>query len=212
MSSANGESKDLALVADELTAVQYSHYEQYGPWGSYGNSVGRSAILMLKELMEPKSARLQGREPAAWDRSDKSALVRLKDLDFTIELIEPAPDPVVDGGEISALFQTFGRLHAALPFAEAEREWLLRKSEDEWPDGIIGEAAEIMSGGIRRVVQGRELVRRWWAWRRETDEFTGQGSLDEARQTLGVLADTLVIEPNWPREYPDIRARLQDHE
>jgi hypothetical protein len=202
-------SKDLALVADELTPAQYANYEQHGPWGSFGSALGRSVILVLRELMDPKSAGPQSREPATWDRSDKSALVRLKDLEGNIGFIEPAPDPVISGTDIYNLFQEFGRLHTALPFSEAERAWLLGKDEQDLPDGIIGDSAEIMSGGILRVVQGRELVRRWWAWRREADEFAGQGSLDEARQALGVLANTLVIEPNWPLEYPDIRARLQ---
>jgi hypothetical protein len=205
------EGKELALVADELTPAEYAHYEEYGPYGHWGNSVGHSAILVLEQLLEPKvEARLPGSEPVMWERSDKSALVRLKDLDWSIELIEPAPDPVVDGHDIRELFKTFGRLHAALPFSEAERAWLLAKDEQNWSEGLIGEAAEIMSAGVRRVVQGRDLVRRWWAWRRDTDEFAGQGGLDEARQALGIIADTLVIEAQWPRNYPDIRARLQE--
>jgi hypothetical protein len=210
MGSPGGESKDLAFVADGLTSAQYAEYEEYGPWGSFGSALGESAIFMLQELVEPKiESRLQGGEPVKWDRSDRKAFAMLNDLEGNIGFIEPAPDPVVSGNDIYRLFQEFGRLHAALPFSEAERVWLLRKSSDEWPDGLIGEAAEIMSNGVRQVVRGRELVRRWWAWRRETDEFVGQGSLDEARQALGVLAETLVIESKRP-EYPDIRARLQD--
>jgi hypothetical protein len=210
MGSPSGESKDLALVADGLTPIQYAHYEEYGPWGSFGSALGRSAIFMLQELVEPKvESRTQGGEPVKWDRSDRKAFAMLNDLEGNIGFIEPAPDPAVSGGDIYDLFQEFSRLHAALPFSEAERVWLLKKSSDEWPDGIIGEAGEIMSSGVRRVVQGREMVRRWWAWRREADEFVGQGSLDEARQALGAIADTLVIESNWPPEYPDIRARLQ---
>lgn len=183
-------------------------YERYGPFGYHGNDVGTFAISMLEELLESKQVtRPRNSAAVAWDKGDRRAFNSFQELDTGIKFIEPARE--VDGSDLGDLHRTFGRLHAALPFTEPERAWLWGANGRDAPEGLVGEAAEIMAGGVLRVVQGRDLVRRWWAWRRETDEFAGQGSLDEARQTLGMLAETLVTEPNWPREYPDIRARLQ---
>jgi hypothetical protein len=86
------------------------------------------------------------------------------------------------------------RFHVALPYDEAEREWLLqdpsaRVDQSDWLDRVRGQELHVVAKGLQTVVYGRDLVRRWWAWRRQTDEFAGQRSLYLASDALwGVVA------------------------
>ena len=45
--------------------------------------------------------------------------------------------------------------------------------------------------GVRRVVSGRDLMRRWIAWRREAGEYEGQGSHDQARDALRTMQELM---------------------
>lgn len=198
-------------------------YVEYGPYGFNGNDVGRRAIGVLAGLSESIPRTLwRDDKLIVWSSDDFWTFENMWELETGIKFIEPAPDPEVDGGEIADLWRAFGRLHVALPLSEAERLWLFdpllgkkAKKERCWdihePETLVGVAEEVTSGGVKQVIQGREVVRRLAAWRRETDEFAQQGTLDEAREALGTIATTLVIEPNWPREHEDIRAMLLAH-
>ena len=101
------------------------------------------------------------------------------------------------------------RLHGAMPFDEVERDWLFEAhDETQGPNSITlirRREATIVSGGLRRVVQGRDLIRRWWSWRRETDEFSGQGSLDQARDALRDLVVAHCDDPELPESYLALR-------
>jgi hypothetical protein len=83
--------------------------------------------------------------------------------------------------------------HEALPFSEGERRWLSQVCNDT-PEVPVAEEmfrleeAEVITAGVRRTVKGGDLTRRWWSWRRQTDEFIGQGSLDAARLGLDSIA------------------------
>lgn len=76
--------------------------------------------------------------------------------------------------------------------AKPERVWLHQASLDPAgrPDpsrlySIRRREAAIISAGVRRVIYGRELLGRWWwSWRREADGFSGQETLDIARDAL----------------------------
>jgi hypothetical protein len=182
---------------------------EYGRFGYHGNQVGRAALWMLGDLLKEKPNASDTSDEVTWDKSDLSAFHMLQELDTGIKFIEPGPR--VEGSDIGDLHRVFARLHASLPFSEPEREWLWsrqHKPGQEIPHGLIGETAEIVSAGVLHVLQGRDLVRRWWAWRRERDEFAGQASLDEARQALATLTETLVIESNLPSEWQEIRAQM----
>jgi hypothetical protein len=78
----------------------------------------------------------------------------------------------------------------ALPFDEAERRWLSQTylETPEGPNRISElralEPNEIASRGLWRVVESRELLRRWWAWRRDYGEFEKKGTLVAAREAL----------------------------
>ena len=101
------------------------------------------------------------------------------------------------------------RLHGAMPFDEVERSWLLGTYDEAYGPNSIAiirrREDTIVSGGLRRVVQGRDLMRRWWSWRREADEFSGQGSLDQARDTLADLVETYAADQALPERYLALR-------
>jgi hypothetical protein len=67
-----------------------------------------------------------------------------------------------------------------------------------------------MSAGIRRVIHGRDLLQRWWSWRRETGEYAGQGSLDQARDALEGVIELIAPELGLPETYVALRATGDD--
>lgn len=81
-------------------------------------------------------------------------------------------------------------VHVALPYGEAEREWLIenlslgpRRSAGGLEDQL-GYTAEIVSAGVRTTIVAHELISRWMVWRSQSDQFSGQGTLDRARNSL----------------------------
>jgi Arc/MetJ-type ribon-helix-helix transcriptional regulator len=167
-----------------------SQYERFGPFGAHGSVTAEDALDLLEELLADSSGAASGR--SVWDRHDRRAFGSLCELYANWRFIEPAPD--VDGAEIGELHRSLTDLSLAVPFSEAERTWLFSRylQGEQVPDGLYGSTAEVMSAGVRRVIQGRDLARRWWAWRRDEDEFAGQGGLDQARHVLGAIAIQLV--------------------
>jgi len=111
---------------------------------------------------------------------------------------------VGDGATLSDLLHTF---HTALPYSEAEWHWLHR-AYYELPVGsgrwniIRRQEIQLVSSGLRQVVYGRDLLRRWWAWRRETDEFRGQGTLDVARGALSAMVENFHPDPKVQEDRP----------
>lgn len=109
------------------------------------------------------------------------------------------------GGKLSA--------HAALPFNEAERGIVCSAyradsgeagAYREIPSQIRQQEFEIVSAGLGSVVRGRDLMRRWWAWRREADDFDGQDSLSRAKtaliQLVGLFVSPECMPPHISRD------------
>jgi hypothetical protein len=208
MSTAHGGEGQRDPDEPELAA----EYQQWGLYGYLGHDTGEYALRVLDALLEPVPLERPRSQPFTWEECDKDAMNFLQQFDTGIWLLGPAPDPYLDGGDQADFYRAIGRFHAALPFGEPERHWLF-KNMDLKEETHLGKAEEIMSGGLLRVVQGRDLVRRWWAWRRETDEFAGQGSLNAARAELIEIADTLILETNRDTlaadvDYDQIRNKL----
>lgn len=191
-------------------------YEKYGPFGDWGDHVGQCSIIVLDALLEevPTDVRVDGKLTVL-SKNDSRVFEELVDLEGGIECIRP--DSSVEASTARDLHRAFRRFHTSLPLSEAERHWWLHGASDRQtsrvdpcqPDSLLGVAEEVTSGGLRQVIQGRELVRRMGAWRRQTDEFAGQGTLEEARQALGDIATTLVTEANWPSEHEALRQQLR---
>lgn len=88
--------------------------------------------------------------------------------------------------------------NAALPLHEAERRWVLSVAAHTEMDPDIGgyfpvegayeplldTEARIVSGGLRQVVRGRELVQRWVSWRRSIGQFAPQSDLDQSSYSI----------------------------
>lgn len=149
-----------------------------------------------------------------WTAADSEALDALQEIDILEPLlVPPATTPMENRQAFKLGMATF---YAALPFTESERRWLLVDPElMPPPDAIpVNEAyvtfirqteGEIMSAGIVRVVQGRDLLQRWWSWRREIGEYAGQGSLDRARDALKNTIGLLTPELGLPEAYAALR-------
>jgi len=131
-------------------------------------------------------------DSAAMPMEDNKALGHWLAMESIVPIID-APEEL--GGDLyKRAYDALLRFHVALPFSEAEREWLskisARRASDEssqpgdLPRVIERQESRVMMAGIQRVISGRDLMRRWVAWRRETDEYAGQGSLAQARDAL----------------------------
>lgn len=141
-----------------------------------------------------------------WTPDDEQTLDYFLMLEKSLPAMRASPE--FDSDSRNQLNLHFRRLvadyHAALPFNDSERRWLVKteyppKSEDEGeipaPRGIpriYYAEGDIMAAGIRQVVRGRDLIDRWRRWRCGLDEFEGQGSMAAACETLtglGVLLE-----------------------
>lgn len=204
------------MSAEGINSSTGDQYGQYGPFGDWGDHVGRCSIIALAGLSEsiPDTANVDKGLVVLGSR-DFDIFEALADLESGIRFIQP--HPTVNHAGVQALHRMFRHFHTALPLSEAERYWLFdpvvqseRPSTVDvyQPETLVGVAEEVTSAGVKQVIHGREIVRRLAAWRRQMDEYAGQGTLDEAREALGTIATTLVIDANWPREHLDLRAIL----
>ncbi len=98
--------------------------------------------------------------------------------------------------------------HVALPFSEAEREWMAENMDFQTSHygeiaDQLGHEARIVSAGVHKVVAVHELIHRWLVWRQEADEFSGQGTLDQARSALAYLIRNVTPDTPLPQAYID---------
>jgi hypothetical protein len=118
------------------------------------------------------------------------------ELEHLIPLIDVPVE--LEGDVRQRAFDAFAKLHTALPFDEAERGWLVTAwrqegstTVEDLPGAIASQEAQIVSAGVERTVSGRDLMRRWMAWRRGEDEFQGQAGLNQAREALQRVEEML---------------------
>jgi hypothetical protein len=170
-------------------------------YGSDGDEVHSDATRLLNNLLAPKAALTFGRSGTPrWDAADGHGFGDYVALDSGVAFLEPGPE--VDGGDLGDLFRNFGQLNASLPFSEGERRWLIAAQRANWreryrertdfAEDILAVETTVISAGLQQVLYGRDLVRRWAAWRREEHEFKGQGSLENAQVLLGSIIRELV--------------------
>jgi hypothetical protein len=143
-----------------------------------------------------------------WVTSDKLAFHGWYSLE--VDLLDALAEPGLDRTQVYDILNQVTDFRQTLPFDNGEASWLFNAYA---PIFFRGDAIsvirqrkpeEIVSCGLRRVVDGRELLRRWWAWRRETDEYRGQGTIDLARAALRALAAKLSpdLDVSTPFERP----------
>jgi hypothetical protein len=190
-------------------------YGRHGPYGSIGDGTGVDALQLLDNLLAPKTPMpFEPGEAPRWDEADWSGFDHLYALQGGMDCIDPSWN--VDGLSTGELIRPWQHLTTALPFSEAERFWMIDASREHWrkhrtPDlsnEIVTVETTVMSAGLRQVLRGRDLVRRWASWRREADEFAAQGSLTTAIFLLDHMAYELVPDefskPAFRDRYPNV--------
>lgn len=119
------------------------------------------------------------------------------------------------------LNRCLGLWHSALPFSEAERGLILdadrspeREAIEPGPEKVRGTARivrktelELIDSGVRKMVKGRELMRRWWLWRREMGDYADQGGLTQAKDALRDFVGLLIPAENMPGIYYDLQGQ-----
>jgi hypothetical protein len=182
-----------------------------GPWGKVDKEIaglGRELLDLLSQDLTSLQADVHG-----WTEPDSRALGITQEFDWLARLLVP-PEAVsaehrMENIELMAAFR------AALPFAEAERKWLLDDdcgnpgydiATPRWVEAVGHSEVSLVSAGVVHVVHGRDLLQRWWSWRRETGEYAGQGSLDQARFALEGIIGLMAPELGLPETYQVLRA------
>jgi hypothetical protein len=169
----------------ERSAIQSRFGE---PFGDVGIEIMHYADELVSSLSgEPASLDESGAMPTA----DCTALANWLTLEHLVPLVDVPVE--LEGDVRQRAHDALSALHTALPFSEAERGWLVRLYRHRSPTGEDLPAmiktcnSEVMDSGIKREIVGRDLMRRWIAWRREDAEYTDQHSVSEARNALEVV-------------------------
>ena len=175
-----------------------------------GWHIGRRALDVLIELDAPAPMPLSTER--RWYVSDHNALLAVTGFETRLKLKGLAREAPADvRTEISDALDSW---HAALPFSESEREIVRHAYEEgsqealayrEVPGALRRQEFNIVSAGVRRVVSGRDPMRRWWAWRRELDEYEGQDTLHQARAAVTAIAGRLIRPENMPDIFYDLQ-------
>ena len=140
--------------------------------------------------------------PRIYTSTDIHTLYRMADLERVVGkfLFEPEMPRQEQEEAIALLNTNLAKYHEALPFSGAERRWLAHQCANFLECPVAEEVfrsmqAELVIGGLWRVVQGGDLVRRWWSWRRQTDEYAHQDTVTVARTGLEAIARRFLPKP-----------------
>ncbi len=163
-----------------------------------------SALSAARQLLLYASVPSSGRR--TWLAGDTASLNSMFWMEYALP--EAIESPYLTPSYRAPLKELADTYHGALPYVEPERSWLVRSRDESWerqrndPDrrpgpmetvpGIKLAEGEIVSAGRVVRVTGRDLLRRWWSWRRGVDEFEGEGTLNLARETLVKIGELLV--------------------
>jgi hypothetical protein len=177
----------------------------------FDKEVGELAFECLDALCEDIDA-LEA-DDYGWTDADLSGVDKLYEVDHLGRLLVPPSTTPLDNRKRYA--ELMIELHAALPFSVAEREWFLRDRPQkarypslgapgtpEYIDLVRNSEVRLVSEGLYKVIRGRDLLNRWWAWRREVGEYgAGQGGLQQAREALKELTQLLRPDLGLPESY-----------
>src|ERR1700682_5309756 len=155
------------------------------PFQDYTQKLGQYGVGLLDYLCierpDADDPDWQQRDSLGWDQW-MSLEHTLQDLSLPAELDAER--------QLRPFHERVHRFHTALPYTEAERGWLMTANGctggtlEEMPGKLYDQEECIVAAGLLRVVNGRDLTRRWISWRRETDEYTGQDMVDYTRELL----------------------------
>ena len=177
----------------------------YSPYGPAGEELQLDAVRLLDNLLAPKAAMAFGPdETPRWTEDDLSALQYFYALDASVAHLDSPPSvegrgDYVDGVDVANLFRNFRELNASLPFSEGERHWLFPRIKalrardyGTFVARLATVETTVISAGVQQALVGWDVARRWPAWRREEQEFTDQGSLQNAQRLLSRIANHIV--------------------
>ncbi len=184
----------------ELVAAFY-------PYGLMGKRVGWTASSAAWSI-EPGKFQSPRDPRKRWREADYDSFSYVLDVESGSRRLRMSPDVPEDQRQAVAdkVAAPLAAFREALPYSEAERRWLVDTDDElrhrfpqfsDTPERVAVIRAsedEILSAGLLQVVSGRELIRLWWSWRRQTDEFTDQGSRDIAYGALRELGG--ILRPN----------------
>lgn len=145
-----------------------------------------------------------------WLPSDSATLHDISDFDRLTAEAVTEPDMTLERRrEVrQVLNDGLPLYYEALPFSTAERRWIGQvlgnssKPQERTRELLVGVEAEILDKGLRTTIKGSDVLRRWWSWRRQIDEFEGAGSFDAARCALEGIAATLMTKSIMPGGSP----------
>lgn len=188
---------------DSPTSNRHDH-----PYGDVGKQAGEYAHMLLEYLSQSVAGPPEYIDHG-WHCADGDALQSLGEFEYF--LVHTRATAEVSAEEMQKFDSKLAAFQTALPFTEAERYWLVKGKgrvavHYEHIEKSIGQhEEEVVSAGIRKVINGRDLMRRWLAWRRETDEYANQGTLDIAREALRGMVEMLNPGEELPVSYVLLR-------
>jgi hypothetical protein len=184
------------------------------PFHEYDKIVGELAVHSLDYL----SRDITGLEADGhgWTEIDYGALRNIYEADWLERLlVPPATTPLENRITFN---ERMASLRQALPFSETERQWLFddpdskRRKTDafyginpQYVEAVRRSEVQFVSAGLYRVVHGRDLMQRWWSWRRETGEYADGAGLNQARESLKGLIELIAPELGLPESYTALR-------
>lgn len=183
--------------------------ENYRSYGEAPDLLSLRAADLLDNLCEVPEWSEEKRWQ--WVQSDRLALHGWYSLE--LETLDAFTEPDLSRNQVGDILGLLSDFRVTLPFDEAEGNWLLDAYGDAFTEGQSAPVSHvrqhkpevIVSRGLRRVVDSRVLLRRWWSWRRDTDEFAGQSGVDFSREALRKMIDTLTPGRELPGNYKTLR-------
>ena len=170
---------------------------------------GRSKTILIEDITALRTTlrKPHGDVPVTseglptWAESDDKAFESYSTFTNSLRYV------VVPNDDTRELGDTVDRFHATVPFSQGERRWFhdvygeATKLECDapgfsLPEILAGVEATIISNGLHQMVRGRELMRRWAAWRRQTDEFADQGTLSQAQRYVNKIENLVMRDHN----------------
>jgi len=197
-------------MADELGPIDDHDYGEPDPlankhdnaYGDMGYYAGQTAHRLLEALSKPLLKTEYDRQHG-WYWAEDDALALVSELEMSAPHIRATGEVLV--AEMDQFHTGITAVRLALPLTEAERVFLREDGPDVLLKDILQYGGDFIAQGVRQPIDGRDMVRRWLAWRRETDEFAGQGTLDVAREALRGIVQLLQPNERLPIPYRQLR-------
>lgn len=178
------------------------------PYADLGEATGEHAYLLLDALCQPLTG--EGYDEHGWHDADSDALSALGEFEFLLPHIRATDEVSLE--EMIDFDTKIAALHLALPFTEAERNLLVRTNRGlievqyrHLVEQFASASGEVIHAGKRSLIDGQELLWRWAAWRHQSGEYAGQGTLDIARETLRGIVRLLAPGEPLPDSYRQLR-------